>query len=156
MKVSAQQPWQKWTVGFVWCPPPREAVFFQLAPTIAQNKFQAGLLSHDSKLESYPQGRTEHPFFNAEGLFIQITHMVWYYTTSSLPDRLLTAVELCCSNMQSIKQWKTSSGGLCCRVFQLKHHGLPVSFVDHTSTTPPNYIAKVEFPYMILQDNMII
>ena len=134
----------------------KQSSLFQLAPSIAQTEFQSGLSSHGSKLESYRQGKTEYPFFNPEGLFIQIAHMVWYYTTSSLPGGLPGITELCRPKIPSMKEWERSSGDLFCTVFELDSHGLPVTFIDHTPFIPPKSIANVDLPYIHLQDDSTI
>ena len=135
----------------------KESSLFELAPTIAQAKFADGLMSHDTALEGCAEGQTEYPFFNAEGLFIQIAHMVWYYTsTTNLTDREPIVLALCEANWESMKQWETSSGSLFCHVFQLEDHGLPVSFGDSTMRNMPRSIAKVDLPYMTLQDDVTI
>lgn len=97
--------------------------------------------------ESFIQNEEEHEYFDPNLVFIHLSHLVIFYTKSSIDS----PQSKCCkmeSSKNEMETWQTYSGEIFQKVFQLESHGLHV--LDDNEYTDDMFCYSVEFPYFRL------
>lgn len=124
-----------------------DSQLFQYAPTTTKKEFVLGCESLQELIRDPLETTQEYPGFNGEALFIQIAHMVLFYSESPVYDTLPGKFSHVIVTKSTMNEWETHAGKLMGIVFQLDRHGLSATFDD--SMLPPT-IANIQLPYSIL------
>ena len=125
----------------------KESNLFHYAPSTIKQHFVEGCQSFDKLISDPIITPHEHPGFNAEALFIQIAHMVLFYSTSPVYNTLPCKSKHLTVSKAAMTEWERHSGRLMEIVFNLNRHGMITSFDNRLY--PPT-IANVKLPYSYL------
>lgn len=130
----------------------RDSSLFMDAPSMAKTEF---ITTYDdleklnqqnsSYFKDHPDlNSEEHPFLNVESLFIQIAHMVWFYSKTHGYDSLPHYHPFWTFDRVKMRRWENYSGELFTNVFELTNHGLDATF---DGVMEPTTIANIQLPY---------
>lgn len=120
-----------------------ESSLFQKCSTELKNEF-CKTFQIFNEGESFIENEEEHEYFDPHLVFIHLSHLVVFYTKSSIdfPQSKHLKME---SSQNAMNSWQTLSGQLFEKVFQLESHGLQV--LDESNYTDRTFCYSVKFPY---------